>query len=236
MMCRSRHLTDSQIDHCHRNTSVHVYGDSNSLRMRIQPYMLNTTGCPGGIIRPWNFRQTCRSEELDYTITYDPHEQHMYFTKSGYWPLYRDGGVASHLDAIPSTGRHVVIVHYYLHIVAAHLTAAHNRLVMLRGAIERLLDRNPGVMVVLRGPHPMAIDWVQNHSMGGDGQSVFYRKILHQVFRPIRDRVMFLDGWEMGTAVENERVHPKNSVADGMMRLVLALHCGRDLGGDDAST
>ena len=227
VMCSSDHImSGSQIDECHRDTTVHLFGDSNVQRMKILPYMLKED-CQKGLLEPWNFRQVCRSEKLNYTLTFDPHENHMYFTKHGYWELYKDGGVAKHLDDIPSTGRHIVIVHYYLHVLAAHLSAAHNRLCLLRDAIVRLTDRNPQVFVVFRGPHPIQVDWPINHSMGGDTQSLFYNKIIEEIFQPLMDRMIFLDGWEMGTAIENKWVHPKQDLADGMMRLVLALTCGR---------
>ena len=102
---------------------------------------------------------------------------------------------------------------------------AHNRLLKLRAAIERASSRNKEVFIAFRGPHIIAVEWAENHSLGGDVQSLFYHELIKEVFRDLKDRVIFLDGWKMSIAIENTQVHPSDDIPRAMVNTLLSYIC-----------
>jgi len=200
---------------------VMIFGDSNGYALL---GVLRGMGrCSGGS-PVWTVKTVCSNKAMNFKVIFTPHEYHLYL-KRVFSPVARYGGVPFQIDALPSTGRYVVIVHYYLHIMGAHLSVAHDRLLALKEAVRRLLSRNPQAGVGFRGPHTISTEWSINHSMGGDVQALFYLPIVREVFRDIRHQVIFLDGWEMTTAIENERIHPNFCVPRSMVQVLMSFIC-----------
>ena len=56
-------------------------------------------------------------------------------------------------------------------------------------------------------------------------QAIFHSQIVKEIFRPIRNKVIFLDGWDMGTAIENMIIHPHPGVPKGMVMLLMSFVC-----------
>ncbi|XP_005100083.1 NXPE family member 2 [Aplysia californica] len=223
LLCKAKTFTKAEAQKCLRNTTVRIFGDSNGLQLLGVFKALTGVTCSGAV-PIWTVKTVCHRKDLNFRLIFNPHEYHIYL-KSSFSPVARYGGVPFQMDAIPSSGRYVVIVHYYLHIVGAHLSVAHNRLLALKKAVRRLLSRNPQAIFVFRGPHIISLEWTDNHSMGGDVQALFYLPIIREVFWDIRDKVIFLDGWEMTTAIENRDIHPNACVPRGMIQLLLSFIC-----------
>ena len=130
--------------------------------------------------------------------------------------------MAYKIDSIPSTGRYIVLVHYYLHLSGAHISVFHNRLIMLKGAILKALKRNSNVVFAFRGPHVISTEWADNHSMCGDVQAQYFFKILFDLFKDIMDKVIFLDGWGMSMALDNEGLHPIEKMHEHIIRTLFS--------------
>ena len=139
--------------------------------------------------------------------------------------MYKDGGIPAHLNSLPQTRRPIVVVHYYLHVLGAHLIVVHDRLVALKAACLRLWQRIPDAVVAFRGPHAVSIGYPYNHTLGGDTQASLYYHLVVDVFHDIRDKVIFLDGWDMSVAIENTEVHPSNKIPQDMIDLLLSMVC-----------
>merc|ERR1712240_596205 len=105
-------------------------------------------------------------------------------------------------------GAHLVVIHYYLHPMFAHLSVTHNRLLMLKAAIERALSRNKNVVFVFRGPHVSSLDTSRFHSIGGNVHGMLLLNIVRGIFKSLQDQVIFIDGWDMSIAMENPVYHP----------------------------
>ena len=159
-----------------------------------------------------------------FHLTFDPHEYHVYLSHTP-WPVYKEGGVAHHLARIPPTGRHVVIVHYYLHIASAHLGVFRDRIVKFREAVLDTLSRNPNVVFAIRGPHVISTEWHSHHSQGGDTQAVWMSRLMRDLLKDIQNKVILLDGWDMSIVIENQSIHPLEQVPNAMIRFLLAFVC-----------
>ena len=92
-------------------------------------------------------------------------------------------------------------------------------------AIARLLARNPEARVAFRGPHVSSHETVYNHSIGGDTLGKQFLEIIFKAFARLKDRVIFLVGWEMTTARENLEYHPDDKVPNEMIMTFLSFLC-----------
>lgn len=206
---------------CLSNSTVFVFGDSNSDIM--YDVLLSITECTN-VIGRWhrNSVSVCARPELGLTLRFISHESPRFVS------LSREdysGSVARHLDRLPSTGRYIVIVHYYLHYVTSHLSVLYLRMKAIREASERLVKRNPQALIGVRGPHIVTKDWDINHSYGGDSLGPKYLEIILDVFKGLENQVVFLDGWGMTISTENANFHPPHFVSRGMIKLLLSFQC-----------
>ena len=226
-------MSKAKIQQCLSHTTVRIFGDSNGFRIfNVFDAMMNpkcvqpsAKSQKGAKLTMWNVHTVCTKADKDFHMTFDPHKAHLYAASNSAQPIQKSGDVTQYIDQIPSAGRYIVVVHYYLHLVAGHISIAHNRLLKLRAAIERASSRNKEVFIAFRGPHIIAVEWAENHSLGGDVQSLFYHELIKEVFRDLKDRVIFLDGWEMSIAIENTQVHPLDDIPRAMVNTLLSYIC-----------
>ncbi|CAL1532344.1 unnamed protein product [Lymnaea stagnalis] len=207
---------------CLQNTTIRVIGDSNGVRLFRQ--LKSASQCVTTQRGGWPDQETCTNVNKDITVVFTPHEYPLYLAV-GWTKKLPYGGVAKQIDALPSAGRVLLVVHYYLHVVVSHLAVTRVRLAALRDAIDRLLKRNPYAMVAFRGPHVTSYDWDNNHTLGGDVLGGFYLNMLKEVFSNLKAKVVFLDGWEMTSSIENELYHPTDHVPREMIRTLLSFRC-----------
>ncbi|CAL1532345.1 unnamed protein product [Lymnaea stagnalis] len=207
---------------CLQNTTIHVIGDSNGVRL--YSHLRSASQCvttqPGG----WPDQEVCTNFKKGITVVFTPHEYPLYLGLPWKHKLLY-GGVAKQIDAMPSKGRVVVIVHYFLHVMVSHLAVTRVRLIALRDAIDRLLKRNPDAMAAFRGPHVSSFEWDYNHTIGGDVLGMIYLSMLKEIFSTLKDKVVFLDGWDMTSSIENSAFHPTTNVPHEMIRTLLSFRC-----------
>ena len=223
LLCKVDNFSKRQLLKCFNNSKIMIIGDSNGLRTRDEFVSILKLGCHSKGTSFWNFHTSCKRPDSTMELTFDPHEYHLYLLKNV--EVYREGGVAYHIDTLPNTGRHLVLVHYYLHTMGAHLSVLQNRLLLYKSAIKRALARNPLIVFAFRGPHISQKQWTKNHAIIGDTQGIFYLSIVKDVFKDLLDNVFFLDGWGMSIAVENEELHPSNSIPQAMAKLLISFVC-----------
>ena len=225
LQCQTSPLTTPQISRCFQNTNFWLFGDSNAIRLKAAILrLLNPPASCTGDQGKWVVNTTCTRPNLNFTLTFDPHEYHLHLG-ANFWPVYKGKGVAGHIDSIPRSGRYVVIVHYFLHTQSAHLAVVHRRLLKYKDAVQRAVVRNPNITFAFRGPHVSSKQWPTNHSSGGDTLIVFYLQLIKDVFKDVMDHVVFLDGWGISVAIENQYFHPPAEVPTAMVRLLLSYVC-----------
>ena len=211
---------------CLKDSQIFVIGDSNSNRM--YNYLVDQTSSNkklhGGPLRmEWSTKDQSFNKQWKINVTRLPHEYPAYLSDGS--PLLQYGSVEKIIDGIPSTGGQLVILHYYLHLTPFHLSVARSRVEAAARAISRLLARNPEARVAFRGPHVSSDGWNFNHSIGGDALGKQYMDIISTAFANLKDRVYFLDGWEMTTALENAELHPNDKVPHEMVLMFLSFLC-----------
>ena len=172
----------------------------------------------------WPGQAEAANRVWNITVKFRPHEYPL-FLKKNWTPLLRYGSVEHIIDGVPSRGRQLVVLHYYLHLTPFHLSVARSRMEAAARAISRLLTRNPEARVALRGPHVTSRDWDINHTVGGDALGKHFADIISAAFAQLKDRVVFLDGWEMTTALENAEFHPDNRVPREMILMFMSFIC-----------
>ena len=227
LFCSMHSFNETQLLKCFNNSKIMIFGDSNAERIHAHFNSKLKLDCHRNNNKSWNVHISCHRSDSTMELTFDPHENHLYLS-GVVWDVYKEGGVVHHIDNLPPSGRHVVVVHYYLHTMGAHLSVVHNRLLLYKAAIIKALARNPSILFAFRGPHISQKEWEVGHSLIGDSQGVFYLSIVKDIFKDLIDNVVFLDGWGMSIAVENEKFHPTEDIPSLMVNLLISFSCEPD--------
>jgi hypothetical protein len=131
--------------------------------------------------------------------------------------------IAAYLDDLDNNSSAIVVVHIYGHILRYPTIVFQLRIAHVRSAIERLFARAPNVQIFIKGPHaflPPAT--VFTHDIYGK----VFSEIIHREFFHLRDKVFFLDNWDMTVGMgEYHDIHPKDVVNDAMVDQLLAYIC-----------
>ncbi|XP_059159230.1 NXPE family member 3-like [Physella acuta] len=203
---------------CMRNTSVWFFGDSNA-RM---PYLnlLEITKCDN-VTGGYPLWTSCYLPEYGTSIHLNTHEGpiHIHFPRQEFFTIPK------FILTLPKNKKHVLVIHYYLHLIISHLSVLLLRMKSLRIAIEEMLRTNPNVLVGLRGPHVSSWELDHNHAVGGDPLGPQFLEIIREQFRGLEDKVVFLDMWEMSIGIENFDYHPPQYANREMMKFLLSFQC-----------
>ena len=222
LRCQTSQFPRLSLANCLRNSHVYVIGDSNANRMYF--YLVSRSSSKATLAGSWPRKAEAANKQLNITLQFMAHDYPLFLGQQ--WEsLLRSGSVEKIIDGIPSTGRQLVILHYYLHLTPFHLSVAQSRLEAAARAISRLLARNPEARVAFRGPHVASFDYHINHAVGGDALGKQYLGLISTTFANLKDRVIFLDGWEMTTALENLEFHPDDKVPHEMVLMFLSFLC-----------
>lgn len=213
-MCQQPTATDEWLHGCLKESTVWIYGDSNAKQIYNALLRRIPTKCR---------RDFCFNESNRINITYVLHEWPVYSNKTRKIPPKY--GLPHFVDMIPETGRHFAIFHYFLHTSRAHPSSLYLRLRAMKQQITKLLYKNPNIQVAVRGPHISALQVLRNHILSGDILGTFAKALYHRTFADLKDRIIFLDGWDMSIAAENTEYHPMPQVAEELVRTFLAFKC-----------
>ena len=127
------------------------------------------------------------------------------------------------MDAIPTTGKYIVHLHNFLHFMPFHLGLTEHRLLQLRAAIERLLVRNPHVIVIYQSAHSS-----YDHSPNIPHSLITQLVDLQQrTLSGLGSRVMFARTFPIAVAVANSKDHPE--ISNQFTALYMGHICGRQL-------
>ncbi|BFZ25924.1 hypothetical protein BsWGS_28962 [Bradybaena similaris] len=207
LICERPQMTPEWTVSCLKNSVFWIFGDSNGIRLFNVLSNLTKQGTVQRI--PLMF------SKLEFPVYH-----------GSQWRQRLSHECISRLvDQIPSNGTHFLVIHYYLHIAPTHLSVVYLRLKAAHDAVQRLINRNPNVVVGIRGPHVTSVDHERNHAVGGDNLGAFWLEMIQYVFADLRSKVVFLDGWEMTIALENPSYHPHDCVPQQLLRTLLAFRC-----------
>ena len=226
---------------CLKKLDVRIFGDSNS---REHLYIFCNSANASFTVD--GFRQspkTCVNAGLNLTVSWWPHA-YPFNTPGNQWSILIDEAgqavtnrttsfatssrlapTCRHIDSIPSSGRVLVVMHHYFHLVMHHVSAYHEMVRSVKEAVVRLVKRNPRAVVVVRGPHSLYKSCWKDHYVAGDGMGRFMEDLLVEEFKDLSDRVIYLRTWDLTVATENKLQHPETVPV--IHEQLLDLVCGR---------
>ncbi|BFZ12679.1 hypothetical protein BsWGS_15718 [Bradybaena similaris] len=221
LICEQPRMTLKWAVDCLHNSNVWIFGDSNGYRL-MQAVLRITANLVGNLSWPKQYIRWDNINGIKFIFT--PSEYPVFLHRQWRQRL-RYGGVAKQIDKIPSSGTHFIVIHYFLHLSASHLSVAFLRWKAAHDAIQRLVARNPNVIVGIQGPHVSSIESRKSHAAFGDNLGMFLREMIQYIFADLKHKVIFLDSWEMTEALENSYFHPSDIVFQQLLRTLLAFRC-----------
>ncbi|KAL8574778.1 hypothetical protein ACOMHN_035321 [Nucella lapillus] len=202
-------FTEDTVQRCMTNTSVMLLGDSNQRMLYLA--LLPLLNCTFQNKAAWNAPHVCLNEHLQSSLMYAIHA--MPFS-----PGTHGGGPVANLPlpaaldftqklSYPGTQDVVVVVHYFMHLSTHPLHVFRQFVRNARETVQDYLRTHPRVKFVMRGPH--VTYQANNHqTQCGDKFAHWYRSIWQEEFAALRDRVWYMDIWDMTVASENVPHHP----------------------------
>lgn len=131
--------------------------------------------------------------------------------------------VANELDGLLGGANTVVVIGIWSHFSTFPIQVYIRRLLSIRGAVERLLDRAPDTLVVVRTANPKELTLYETLT-NSDWYSLRQDKALRAVFRGLKVRLV--DAWEMSLAHElPHNLHPQPPIVENMIDVLLSYVC-----------
>lgn len=131
--------------------------------------------------------------------------------------------VANELDGLTGGADTVVVIGIWSHFSTFPYQAYTRRLLSVRRAVERLLDRAPDTLVVIRTANLKALTLYETLT-NSDWYSLQQDKILRAMFRGMQVRLV--DAWAMGLAHElPHSLHPQPPIIKNMIDVLLSNIC-----------
>lgn len=131
--------------------------------------------------------------------------------------------VANEIDGLIGGANTVVVIGIWSHFSTFPIQVYIRRLLSIRGAVERLLDRAPDTLVIVRTTNPKALTLYETLT-NSDWFSLQQDKALRAVFRGVKVRLV--DAWEMSLAHElPHSLHPQPPIVKNMIDVLLSYVC-----------
>lgn len=206
---------------CLQNHHLLFLGDSNirSWYWRIQRNMINAKVTTDG-----KYLKMAEQRDLNITMKWASHEIPYYSAEGKY--LRKDIKCnAWHLDQIPQGKNSVVVIHYTYHVIRIMPKVFRAHVRSLKHGLKRLFERNSKAKVFIKGPHSsntsslifLAVDYNRK----------VIEQILYEELRELHNKVVYLDGWDLTTGMENVDLHPKENTVNDMVDDFMGHLCGR---------
>ncbi|XP_011611474.2 NXPE family member 3-like isoform X1 [Takifugu rubripes] len=213
--------TSSAVCQCLKGKMIHLYGDS-TIRQWYE-YLVATV--PD--LKDFNLHsrtQVGPFMALDYTnnimVTYRCHGPPIRFVDI---PVSELRYIANELDGLVGGANTVVVIGIWSHFSTFPHQVYIRRLLSIRGAVERLLDRAPDTLVVIRTANLKELTLYETLT-NSDWYSMQRDKLLRAMFRGLNVRLV--DAWEMGLAHElPHSLHPQPAIIKNMTDVLLSYIC-----------
>ncbi|XP_015254558.1 PREDICTED: NXPE family member 3-like isoform X2 [Cyprinodon variegatus] len=213
--------TATEISQCLKNKRIHLYGDS-TIRQWFE--YLNGTLPDLKEFPMESLNQTGPFLALDYTnnilLTFRSHGPPIRFR---YVPVSQLRYIANELDRVVGGENTVVIIGIWSHFSTFPVEVYIRRLLNVRKAVVRLLNRAPGTLVIIRTANPKTLTLYESLT-NSDWYSLQRDKILRAIFQ--RVKVKLVDAWEMTVAHHlPHNLHPQPPIIKNMINVILSYIC-----------
>uniref|UniRef100_A0A3B5QAE3 Neurexophilin and PC-esterase domain family member 3 n=1 Tax=Xiphophorus maculatus TaxID=8083 RepID=A0A3B5QAE3_XIPMA len=212
---------NSAISQCLSGKVLHLYGDS-TIRQWFE-YLISAA--PD--LKKFDLKsltQTGPFMALNYAkntlVTFRCHAPPIRF---GHLPISQIRYIANELDGVVGGENTVVVIGVWSHFSTFPVEVYIRRLLTIRRAVERLLTRAPGTLVIIRTANPKALSLYETLT-NSDWFSIQRDKILRTIFKGVN--VRFVDAWEMTLAHHlPHNLHPQLPIIRNMLNVVLSHIC-----------
>ncbi|XP_038155705.1 NXPE family member 3-like [Cyprinodon tularosa] len=214
------------ISQCLKGKMVHLYGDS-TVRQWFEYLIANTPD-----LQKFDLKSPPRAGPymaLDYKrnilVTYRCHGTPIFFTPMS---VSETCYITSELRGVVGSTNTVIIIAVWAHFSTFPVEVYIRRLLNIRRAVELLLSRAPGTLVIIRTGNPKTLK-ASEARIGSDWYSLQRDKILRAIFKGVKVRLV--DAWEMCLAHHlPHSLHPQPPIIKNMIDVVLSHICSP--GGD----
>jgi hypothetical protein len=168
----------------------------------------------------WHGPSVAVNPVINFKVKWLPHAypfytgDYRYITKS----------VVRNLDEIPSDENVIILLHMYAHFLTYHYFVFWDRVRRVRHSVQRLLQRNPKVVIAIKGPHTFANTFMDAARLN-DYMGFLFADILRFEFSDIQDKVIYLDQRDITVAAESKDIHPDTTLIRQMVGTMFALVC-----------
>uniref|UniRef100_A0A3B3U9I1 Neurexophilin and PC-esterase domain family member 3 n=1 Tax=Poecilia latipinna TaxID=48699 RepID=A0A3B3U9I1_9TELE len=214
---------NSAISQCLSGKVLHLYGDS-TIRQWFE-YLISAA--PGRHLKKFDLKsrtQTGPFMALNYAknilVTFRCHAPPIRF---GNLPVSQARYIANELDGLVGGENTAIVIGVWSHFSTFPVEVYIRRLLSIRRAVERLLTRAPGTLVIIRTANPKALSLYETLT-NSDWFSIQRDKILRTIFKGVN--VRFVDAWEMTLAhYLPHNLHPQRPIISIMLNVVLSHIC-----------
>ncbi|XP_014832371.1 PREDICTED: NXPE family member 3-like [Poecilia mexicana] len=183
MEAQSVSLTSTKMSCCLKGKVLHLYGDS-TIRQWFE-YLTETL--PG--LKTFDLKSPKQNGPflaLDYPnnilVSFWCHGPPIHFSSV---PANQLRYIANELDALLGGTNTVVIIGIWSHFSTFPVEVYIRRLLSIRRAVERLLTRAPGTLVIIRTANPKALSLYETLT-NSDWYSLQHDKVLRAIFKRVK--------------------------------------------------
>ncbi|XP_070709870.1 NXPE family member 3-like [Pempheris klunzingeri] len=213
--------TSSAITQCLRDKVVHMYGDStirqwfeylNAVLPDLKKFNLHHQKQVGPFM--------ALDHENNILVTYRCHGPPINFASV---PTSELRYIANELDGLIGGSNTVVVIGVWAHFTTYPVEVYMRRLLSIRRAVVRLLDRAPGTLVVIRTANPKTLTRTVA-LISSDWHAVQCDKAIRAAFKGLNVRLV--DAWEMVQAHRlPHNLHPQPAIIQNMINVLLSHTC-----------
>ncbi|PIK51258.1 putative NXPE family member 3-like isoform X2, partial [Apostichopus japonicus] len=216
--CRLTHFESEQVQSCLNFKSMYFYGDSTARQMYEYIIQKKINCVDNG--NKWMRHCTGQNTTMLFKFHGPP-------VRKGTPGSVRElGYIADEIDNNQEGGPGVyIILSLWAHLVYPDKTFYRDRLLSVKSAIDRLLERRPETRIIVRSAN------IREHSIGAfllvssDWVALQGERILRDVFSK-DERISFLDVWDMTLVQEcPDNVHPRETTLIQMLDYLLTMIC-----------
>ncbi|XP_046563460.1 NXPE family member 4-like [Haliotis rubra] len=211
-------ITEPAYRACLKNRNLWIPGDSTSIQIFME---MNNVLRAAPVVPRTHEPKVLFHPHHNYSVHWEPHE-FPYFPGLIHYPKTYTKPESHHFDKIPNNSRDIIVLYMNTHFIVVHQDVYRLHVRKLVSRTRTLMQRAPNVVVAVRGPH--AYFRQPYHEMYSYWGLVF-RDILHEEFRPLKDRVIFLDFWDMTSALGLPDFHPPPAVVQTITNTMMGYLC-----------
>ncbi|XP_067675976.1 NXPE family member 3-like [Haliotis asinina] len=132
------------------------------------------------------------------------------------------------LDSLPNATQDIIVLYLYVHFTLVHPDVFRRHVQKLVQSAKNLLERAPYVTLAVRGPHAFYKSMFVKRGVASYW-GLFYTDILHEHFSVLRNRIVYVDFWDMTVAMESYNIHPNAHVVEYMVHNMMTFLCYRNI-------